>query len=133
MRQRARHLALHGAGGDAQPSGVRRQLASVDEVVLPDGSPGDYDLGMIARPWRGYRCLSHPGAVMGGVSEAFALPELELDVVLLANCSDLAIKSLAQQVADAVTAPGAAVHRQQQRLRRAAVLVQRRRQAEVAD
>ncbi|ROH88721.1 class A beta-lactamase-related serine hydrolase [Stagnimonas aquatica] len=82
--------------------GVGRQLASVDEVVLPDGSPGDYGLGLIARPWRGYRSLGHPGAVMGGVSEAFTLPALGLDVVLLANRSDLAIKSLGQQVVDAV-------------------------------
>lgn len=89
--------------------GVRLQLASVDEVVLPDGSPGDYGLGLIARPYRGYRSLGHPGAVMGGVSEAFTVPELGLDVVLLANRSDLAIKSLAQQAVDAVLGETASV------------------------
>lgn len=70
-----------------------------------DGSRGDYGLGLISRPYRGVTTVGHAGAVSGGASEMFTVPEHRLDVVVLANRADLGVKSLALRIVDAILAP----------------------------
>jgi len=67
---------------------------------LPNGSISDYGLGLITRPYRGVTLLGHAGAVVGGHTEVFKVLEHGLDVVLLANRSDLKINALARTVID---------------------------------
>ncbi|HZZ69771.1 MAG TPA: serine hydrolase domain-containing protein [Phenylobacterium sp.] len=68
---------------------------------LNDGRTANYGLGLMHSDHRGVKVLHHAGGVFGGVSMCLTVPELELDVIIIANRSDAPVQPLGFQVIDA--------------------------------
>jgi D-aminopeptidase len=68
---------------------------------LNDGRTANYGLGLMEGDHRGLKVLHHAGGVFGGVSMCLTVPELELDVIIIANRSDAPMQILGFQVIDA--------------------------------
>ncbi|MDR3511824.1 MAG: serine hydrolase [Caulobacteraceae bacterium] len=65
----------------------------------------DYGLGLIMRRHRGLDTLGHAGAVLGARCELLTVPDHDLDLVILANRSDIGLRDLAHRVVDALLGP----------------------------
>jgi D-aminopeptidase len=70
-------------------------------MLLNDGRTANYGLGLMTSDHRGLTVLHHSGGVFGGVCMCLTVPELELDVILIANRSDTPVQVLAFDVIDA--------------------------------
>jgi D-aminopeptidase len=68
---------------------------------LNDGRTANYGLGLMTSEHRGLSVLHHSGGVFGGVCMCLTVPELELDVILIANRGDAPVQPLGFQVIDA--------------------------------
>lgn len=66
---------------------------------------GDYGLGLCLRPYRGRLLVGHAGAVLGGHAELLKVAGEALDLVLIANRSDLGLGELARRAIDTVLGP----------------------------
>ena len=71
--------------------------------AYPDGTVGQYALGLMVQSYRGVRVVHHPGGVPGGSSQLLTVPDHGLEMVILANgapgCNPM---QLAEQVLDLV-------------------------------
>jgi len=75
----------------------------LDFPTEPDGSPGDYGLGLMQRTYRGVQTIRHSGGVIGGSSDLVCIPDRTLDIVILSNGAPGAVPStLADRVVDIV-------------------------------
>jgi D-aminopeptidase len=70
-------------------------------MLLNDGRTANYGLGLMHSDHRGLKVLHHAGGVFGGVCMCLTVPELELDVIIIANRSDAPVQPLGFQVIDA--------------------------------
>lgn len=72
---------------------------------FPDGSPGDYTLGLFRQSWRGVEILHHAGGLMGGASQTITFPDHGLDIAVVSNGAPGADPvRLAEQIAEIVLA-----------------------------
>jgi CubicO group peptidase (beta-lactamase class C family) len=79
--------------------------ALTERPVFPDGSVGNYALGLMRDDYRGLATLHHSGGVMGGTAQMLTLPGEGLDVIIIANgARDANVVRLAEQVVDIVLA-----------------------------
>jgi len=69
---------------------------------LDGGGLSDYGLGLITREHRGVTLVGHAGAVLGGRSEVLSVPDHGLDLVILANRSDLVLRDIANRIVEAL-------------------------------
>lgn len=79
--------------------GSERTWTEMMRVGRVRGTEAGYAGGLVTSTWRGLKTLFHTGHVVGGNSQMLTLPELGLDVVVLANSSavsaaDIAFKAL---------------------------------------
>ncbi len=70
-------------------------------TLLNDGRTAPYGLGLARSDYRGLKVLHHAGGVFGGVAMCLTVPQLELDVIIIANRGDAPVQPLAFQVIDA--------------------------------
>jgi CubicO group peptidase (beta-lactamase class C family) len=70
-------------------------------MLLNDGRTANYGLGLMHSDHRGLKVLHHAGGVFGGVCMCLTVPDLELDVIIIANRSDAPVQPLGFQVIDA--------------------------------
>lgn len=89
---------------EAQGRYLSMQQAAVISGEYQQTVLADYGLGLCLRHYRGQRLVGHAGAVLGGQAELLKLPDLGVDLVLLANRSDLSAPELARRVIDIVLA-----------------------------
>jgi D-aminopeptidase len=68
---------------------------------LASGESTGYGFGVMVDRYRGATILSQPGNVMGGNAQTLKVPDVGLDVVVVANRSDANSRSLASRVVDA--------------------------------
>jgi CubicO group peptidase (beta-lactamase class C family) len=68
---------------------------------LNGGRTAHYGLGLMHTAHRGLDVVHHAGGVFGGVCMCLTVPELELDVILIANRGDTPVQPLGFQVIDA--------------------------------
>jgi CubicO group peptidase (beta-lactamase class C family) len=89
---------------EAQPffSRLQQRVAFTTEDGQPQQRLGDYGLGLCLRPYRGQLLVGHAGAVLGGQAEMLKVPENGLDLLVLANRSDLSAPELARRLLDIV-------------------------------
>ncbi len=76
--------------------------ALTEPAPVGTGGRSDYGLGLITRSYRGVKTIGHAGAVVGGRCELLTVPDHGLDIVLLANRSDIALRDLTARIVDAV-------------------------------
>lgn len=65
---------------------------------LSNGTPSGYGAGIRLGRYRGLRIMHHPGAVPGGNAQMLRVPDLDLDIVVLANRQDLSAIEIANQL-----------------------------------
>lgn len=65
------------------------------------GNEAGYSGGLVFSEWRGAAVMFHTGHVIGGNSQALSAPDLELDVVVLANSSAVSSIAIANQILEA--------------------------------
>ena len=70
-------------------------------MLLNDGCTANYGLGLMHSEHRGLDVVHHAGGVFGGVCMCLTSPELELDVIIIANRGDAPVQPLGFQVIDA--------------------------------
>jgi D-aminopeptidase len=70
-------------------------------ALLNDGRNAGYGLGLSRSDYRGLTVLYHAGGVFGGVCMCLTVPELELDVIIIANRGDAPVQPLGYEVIDA--------------------------------
>lgn len=75
-----------------------RQLMT--PLQLENGVPTGYGLGLEIGTYRGMKTISHSGSVISGTSQMIKLPEAKLDIMIMANRSDVSTTSLANQMID---------------------------------
>ncbi|MBL8701612.1 MAG: beta-lactamase family protein [Alphaproteobacteria bacterium] len=74
------------------------QLAA--PATLTNGTPSPYAHGLLVAPYRGAATIGHSGGVAGGRSESVRFPDLDLDVIVIANCDAIPAFSMARRIAD---------------------------------
>lgn len=65
------------------------------------GADSGYASGLVLGRWRGVKTLFHTGHVMGGNSQMLTLPDLKLDIVVLANTNGVSAADIAFKAAEA--------------------------------
>lgn len=70
-------------------------------VLLADGTPTSYGLGLVADRYLGLATLSHAGGVFGGNSQMIKVPAAGLDISIAVNRADANAIDLAFRVIDA--------------------------------
>jgi CubicO group peptidase (beta-lactamase class C family) len=72
------------------------------QTMLRSGKVNDRDChyagGLITSRWRGVEVLFHTGHVVGGSSQMLTVPQLALDIVVLANTSTVSPAAIANQI-----------------------------------
>jgi len=68
---------------------------------LINGTSTGYGAGLMTHTYRGVTTLQHPGGGLGGNCQILKVPAADLDVVILANRSDVVAASLATKILDA--------------------------------
>ncbi len=69
------------------------------KAKLTNGEMKSYGLGISMRKWKGRPMHNHGGGISGFRSELMYLPDLDLTVVVLANCGQFNAGRFAQQIA----------------------------------
>ena len=70
-------------------------------AVLGNGASTRYGLGLELGEYRGLGTVSHSGSVISGSSQMIKAPEVGLDIIVVANRSDVSTTSLANRIIDA--------------------------------
>lgn len=68
--------------------------------VLNDGGETGYGYGLMIGEYRGQKVIHHAGGVIGGNSQMITLPDLALDIAIMANRADLNAFVMAEKIID---------------------------------
>jgi D-aminopeptidase len=74
--------------------------------VLMNGTSTGYGLGLILGRYRDIDTIGHAGVVMGGNAQLLKLPEIGVDIVIIANRHDVDSGALAYRIIDSLLSPG---------------------------
>jgi len=77
-------------------SAVWREMMTPGQYA--DGVQGQYCHGLTRMSVRGVETIQHPGGVIGGVAQMLTVPAHELDIIIMANRSDVNVIDLADKV-----------------------------------